>query len=56
MVFSDLTFPGPALVIYASGYAIAKLAAVMQSFMAIDYGNTGCGVFKRGYKLRKISA
>ena len=43
---SDLTFPGPALVIFAS--AIAKLAAVMQSFMAIDYGNTGCGVFNLG--------
>ena len=43
---SDLTFPGPALVIFAS--AIAKLAAVMQSFMAIDYGSTGCGVFKQG--------
>ena len=43
---SDLTFPGPALVIFAS--AIAKLAAVMQSFMAIDYGNTGCGVFNMG--------
>ena len=48
MVFSDLTFPGPTLVIYTSGYAIAKLAAVMQSFMAIDYGSTGCGVFKWG--------
>ena len=21
-----------------------------------DYGNTGCGVFKRGYKLRKVFA
>ena len=48
MVNGDLTFPGPALVFYASGYAVAKLAAVMQSFMAIDYGSTGCGVFKRG--------
>ena len=48
MVFSDLTFPGPTLVIYTSGYAIAKLAAVMQSFMAIDYGSTGYGVFNQG--------
>ena len=24
--------------------------------VAVSYGNTGCGVFKRGYKIRKIFA
>ena len=31
-----------------------SLLTNQQLIEALRYGNTGCGVFKRGYKIRKI--
>ena len=46
------------LVIWVSwGLIISKHCTVLKVHMiGTQYGNTGCGVFKRGYKIRKVFA
>ena len=44
---------------FVSGYLPSQKSLDIQVFQIYknpDYGNTGCGVFKQGYKIRKIFA